>query len=84
VSKIKTNARIKKMGSKFILIFPDFAVWAFGLNDGDILDLEVKGDYMVIARKLNHVKYIDSEKYFPSNRTNISKHSPKKSLKKQV
>jgi antitoxin component of MazEF toxin-antitoxin module len=55
------------MGNKVTMILPSFAVWAFGLSDGDVLELEVKGEYMVIARRLENVKYIDSEKLSTRN-----------------
>ena len=66
------------------MIIPSFAVWAFGLSDGDILELEVKGDYMVIARKIEHVKYIDSEKKFATNQPNALKRSREMYVQKQV
>ena len=67
-----------------MMIVPSFAVWAFGLNDGDVLELEVKGDYMVIARKLDHVKYIDSEEYYARNKANALKRSRELYVQKQV
>ena len=67
-----------------MMIVPSFAVWAFGLNDGDVLDLEVKGEYMVIARKLEHVKYIDSEENFAPNKANTLKRSRELYIQKQV
>lgn len=66
------------------MVIPSFAVWAFGLNDGDVLELEVKGEYMVIARKLEHVKYIDSEKHFAKNKANALKRSRELYVQKQV
>ena len=62
---MKTVARIKKVGRKVTLIIPNFAVQAFGLNDGDILELEVKKGSIRIAKKLDDVKYIDSENFMP-------------------
>lgn len=81
---MKTKARIKKMGNKVTMIVPSFAVWAFGLSDGDVLELEVKGDYMVIARKLEHVKYIDSEKHFANKQAGVLKSSRELFVQKQV
>lgn len=66
------------------MIVPNFAVWAFGLKDGDVLDLEVKGEYMVLARKLEHVKYIDSEENFAPNKSNTLKRSRELFIQKQV
>ena len=58
---MKTIARVKKAGKKVTLIIPNFAAQSIQIEDGDILELEVKKGYLLIAKKIDNVKYIDSE-----------------------
>ena len=54
---MKAFARVKIVDNKYTLIIPNIVAHAFQLNDGDVLELDVKTE-RIIAKKIDDVKYL--------------------------
>ena len=48
------------MGNNLVLTMPKSAIWVTGFLEGEVLEIEVKGENMIIARKFDNVRYSDS------------------------
>lgn len=53
---MKIKARIKKIGNNLVMTMPKSAIWVTGFSEGEILEIDVKGDNMIISRKLLYEK----------------------------
>ena len=59
VMNIKLKTRVRKADNKLMISFPSSAIWALGLREGDVLELDIQGEDVIMTRKLDHVQYID-------------------------
>jgi antitoxin component of MazEF toxin-antitoxin module len=50
------------MGNNLVMTMPKSAIWVTGFREGEILEIDVKGDNMIIARKLLYEGKPASEK----------------------
>ena len=66
---MKTNARVQIIENKVTLIIPNIAARAFQLNDGDILELDLQKEYIIISKKNDQMKYIDTRDFVPPDKS---------------
>jgi antitoxin component of MazEF toxin-antitoxin module len=49
------------MGNNLVMTMPKSAIWVTGFSEGEVIEIDVKGENMIIARKPDTARYIKTQ-----------------------